>query len=525
MVGTEQAEKYWLRDSLFSFIVLLLCCVIGYWFYLLDLSEANIITLFILGILAISSLTHSNIYGAVSSVVGVLLFNFLFAEPLFNFQVYDPQYTFTIAVMLAASFAVSSMAGHLRHQADLEAHHARWAGLLLETNRTLQGAESDQEITAITAAQLHQMLGKPVGVYLAEGGVLKDCHTFIGGQDITAFPLGNGGNRKLLEHWLQAEERIESSCPLRTEYPRWTFFVSHPSASLYVVAGVWFHGGDNLPKFERGLLFAVLDEATGALQRRRLEEENQAIIRQAEMEKTRTDLLRSVSHDLRTPLTGIMGIADILLSKEGEMDRETRRQFYEDIREDAAWLVGMVENLLYVTRIENGNIELNTGPEELQELIQVAQQRLSMQAAGHHVCAHVPEESIFVEVDGRLILQLIINLVDNAIKYTPPGSHIDVTASVQGDTALVEVADDGDGIPDEAKSRVFQRFVTEQKRLADSRKGIGLGLSICEAIVHSHGGRIGLRDNQPKGSVFWFTLPLCETEKTDEDVLGRGKEP
>lgn len=525
MERTEWVGGHWLRDSLISFVILLFCCGVGYWFYLLDLSEANIITVFIVGILATASLTHSNVYGAVSSIVGVLLFNFLFADPLFNFQVYDTQYTFTIAVMLVASFAVNSMAGHLRRQADVEALHARRTGLLLETNQTLQGAETDQQVTAITAAQLHKMLGKPVEVYLAEDGVLQECHTLIRGQDATAFPLGKGINRKLLEHWLQAEERNESSCPLRPEYPRWGYFVSHPSGNLYVLAGVWFHGGDGLSKFERGLLFAILDEATGAIQRRRLEEENQTIIRQAEAQKTRTDLLRSVSHDLRTPLTGIMGIADILLSKEHKMDLETRRQFYADIREDAAWLVGMVENLLYVTRIENGTIDLDTSPEELQELIQGAQQRLSIQSEEHYICAHVPDEPILVEVDGRLVLQLIINLIDNALKYTPPGSHIDVTASMQGEMALVEVADDGEGIPDEAKNRVFQRFVTEQKRSADSRKGIGLGLSICKAIVHSHGGQIGLRDNQPKGSVFWFTLPLCEIEKTEEDVTGEVSEP
>ena len=228
----------------------------------------------------------------------------------------------------------------------------------------------------------------------------------------------------------------------------------------------------------------------------------------AQNEQLRADLLRSVSHDLRTPLTSISGNADMLLDPHCNLDESSSRALLRDIYDDATWLAGVVENLLTVTRLDNDKIRLKADVELVDDVVANALRHVSPDVSEHELGVSTSEEMLLVRMDGRLMMQVVVNLVNNAIAYTPKGSHISLAVRREGERAIVEVADDGPGIPPEDQPHVFEAFYTSNSAVADGRRGIGLGLSVCKSIVDAHGGSIEYSDAVPHGAVFSVSLPL-----------------
>ena len=185
---------------------------------------------------------------------------------------------------------------------------------------------------------------------------------------------------------------------------------------------------------------------------------------------------------------------------------------YGDIYDDSVWLHNLVENLLAVTKIEESRMELRTQPQLVEEIIAEAMQHISRKKGERIITVSHEDDLLLAKCDARLIVQVVINLVDNAIKYTPAGSRIAVSSRCENGMAVIGVADDGEGISDGEKEKVFQMFYTGSTAVADSRRSLGLGLSLCKSIVDAHGGKISVSDNTPKGTVFTFTIPTGEVQ-------------
>ena len=226
----------------------------------------------------------------------------------------------------------------------------------------------------------------------------------------------------------------------------------------------------------------------------------------------KANLMRAMSHDLRTPLTTIIGSSSTYLNQEGSMTREEKRKLVQNIEEDAQWLLTMVENLLSVTRIENGTMELRMQPELLDDIFREAVSHSDRLLSEHELEVKFDDELLMAYMDARLIVQVVINLINNAVKYTPRGSHICLEASARDDRVLISVTDDGNGISDEAKEKIFDMFYTGNKASSDARRGLGLGLALCKSIVEAHGGSIEVSDNTPHGAVFTFDLKRAEVQ-------------
>ncbi len=263
-----------------------------------------------------------------------------------------------------------------------------------------------------------------------------------------------------------------------------------------------------LTAYITGTLALRYKEQAARAEQNAREKEEAAVL--ARSEQLRADLLRTISHDLRTPLTTISGNASSLLSNGDKFDEETRRQLCSDIYDDSLWLVSLVENLLSATRIEEGRMALRPSAELLSDIVEEAVRHGERAAASHTLRVDCGDELLLVKADARLIVQVIVNLIDNAAKYTPAGSTITVTAGRRGEMAEVSVADDGPGIPDGEKALIFDKFYHGANPVRDDRRSLGLGLYLCKAIVEAHGGSIRVEDNRPKGAVFRFTLPLEE---------------
>ena len=246
-------------------------------------------------------------------------------------------------------------------------------------------------------------------------------------------------------------------------------------------------------------------------------------------EKQKAEVMRrefsaNVSHELKTPLTSISGNASNLLSNADYFDKETKKQLYLDIYDDSMWLINLIENMLSVTRLEEGRMNLNISVELVDDVIQEALRHVDRKKDEHTITVEHEDELLLARMDSRLIVQMVINLVDNAIKYTQKGSHIDIRTGREGKNAVISVADDGPGISDEMKEHIFETFYTGTNKIADSRRSLGLGLALCKSIVNVHGGEIKVSDAHPHGAVFQFTLPAGEVylyEQTTDTGCGR----
>jgi two-component system sensor histidine kinase KdpD len=241
-----------------------------------------------------------------------------------------------------------------------------------------------------------------------------------------------------------------------------------------------------------------------AIERAHLAEEAQQAQVRVETERLRNSLLSSVSHDLRTPLATITGAATTMLDSGAKLDVKTRQELLESVREEADRLNRLVQNLLEMTRLESGAVQLRKEWHPLEEVVGAALSRLGKQLADRRVDTHVPPDLPLVPIDDVLIEQVLVNILDNAVKYTPSRTPIRILATSTGEAVTVEVADHGPGLPRGEEDKVFEKFY----RVASGGRGAGLGLAIAQGIVKAHGGHIWAQ-NLPEGGVaFLFTLPL-----------------
>lgn len=493
------------RDALVTLLLLLSSSAVGLGFTRLDFSEANIITVFILGVLVISVTTVSPLCSAAGSLASVLLFNWLFIEPRFSFHTYQPEYAVTFGIMLVSSLITGTLANRLKDNARQSAREAFRAKVLFDTNQLLQKADSPQEVFRITAQQIITLLNRDVVIYpMREGGGLGEPMRFSAAQSSEVPEVGEYE----AEIAAQVFERQQSAGLSLELYPK-AGAQYHPiciNGHCYGVVAIQFGGRPPEP-FEYSVFTSIFGECALALESLRNAEEKERASVVARNEQFRSNLLRSISHDIRTPLTSISGNASNLLSHYRQFDDDTLRQIFNDIYDDCEWLIDLVENLLSISRIDDGQIELRMSTDVVNDVIEEALRHVDRNAAEHHITVQDDGELLLARMDPKLIMQVLINLINNAIKNTQIGSDITIQSQREGQMVVVSVCDNGPGIPDERKPHIFEMFYTGESKIADGRRGLGLGLALCKSIVEAHGGTIFLTDNAPTGCCFRFTLP------------------
>ncbi len=497
-----------LRDLMKSIGILLAATLIGYAFSWLGFKEANIVTVYILAVLVIAVITTRRLYSMVASVVSVLVFNFFFTVPKFTFMAYDDGYPVTFLIMLTVAFITSTLAIKLKNHAKQAARAAFRTKILFDTNQLIQKASGTNEIITATANQLIKLLGKNIVIYCCENNKLGNPHIFRANGDASEDELTTD-NEKATAQWVMKNNKHAGATTDTLSGAKCMYFAIRINSNVYGVVGIDMNDSV-LDSFENSVLLSILGECALAMENEQNAKEKEAAAILAKNEQLRANLLRAISHDLRTPLTSIMGNADNLLSNGTSFDDETKNLIYKDIYDDSMWLINLVENLLSVTKLEDGQMKLNLSLELMDEIITEALHHINNKGGTHKIKTINSDEIALVNVDARLIIQVVINLVDNAIKYTPEGSEIIIKTKVIGKNVEVSVADNGYGIPDESKSKVFDMFFSGASNIADSRRSIGIGLSLCKSIVTAHGGKIFVSDNKPQGAVFTFTLPTKE---------------
>lgn len=505
------ADQFSLPDALKTAGILGLCTAVGYLFRYLDFRDTNIILIFLLGVLFTSVLTQGYLFSALSSLLSVVVFNLCFTYPYFTLAFVDKSYWITIPVMFIVAVLVSTLTMRVKRQAKLEAMKSHRTEILLETSQVLQRAESRGEIFTQGARQLVKLLDRPIVIYPAGAGGLQApvCHAPDGEAPSPAYTRPD---ERAVAEWVRRNNKRAGATTSTLPGACCLYMAVRNATEVFAVAGIAMDHYPEIEAFEKNLLVSLLSEFALALEKDQINTSKKQIEVKAQQEQLRANLLRAISHDLRTPLTSISGSASILMSSDQMLTEDKRRQLYIDIYDDSMWLISLVENLLSVTRIENGTMSIHREPELIGEIIDEALSHINRRSCEHSLTVRLSDDMLMASLDSRLIVQVIINIVDNAIKYTPAGSEISLSAFRTGGRVCLEIADDGPGISDEAKRHIFDMFYTANTRRSDSRRGLGLGLSLCKSIITAHGGTICVRDNLPHGTVFSFTLKAEEVK-------------
>ena len=238
-----------------------------------------------------------------------------------------------------------------------------------------------------------------------------------------------------------------------------------------------------------------------------LSQEEARIRTNAEQEKYRSNLLRSISHDLRTPLSGIIGTSEILMDI--SKDDEKKFNLSKEIHESAEWLHSLVENILNLTRIQDGRLIMNKTLESVDDIIGVSVSIIEKRYTNRTIEVQLSEKPLFIEIDAKLINQVLVNLLDNAVKHTKENEKIGIKILEHNTNIQIIVYDEGTGISKKDLPNIFQSFYTSfSKKSVDNEKGVGLGLAICESVIKAHNGTITAKNRNKKGAEFIITLPI-----------------
>lgn len=473
--GAVYVGKPTMKDSLLTLFIFAVCTLIGLFIQKLQFTDTNIVTIYILGVLLTSILTDG--------------------------------YPITFVIMLISSVITGTLAAKLKTHARLSAQSAFRTQILFETDRLLQKAKNDTDILSITCTQLIKLLDRSIVAYVVEGDELSAPHIFSNKKKEQTEDLLTSREQEIAK-WVYENKQRAGATTERFKDAQCLYLAICIEDNVYGVIAIPVDEY-TLDSFEYSILLSVINECALAMENKKNIMEKEKISVLAKNEQLRADLLRAISHDLRTPLCSISGNADMLLNSGERLDDITKHQIYTDIYDDSEWLINIVENLLSITRLNDGRLKLKFTDQLLDEVIAESLRHISRKHEEYQIVTEC-DELILAHMDVRLILQVLINLVDNAIKYTPKGSTIRICAMNENGKAKIQVEDNGPGICDEMKPHIFEMFYTGKNTIADSHRSLGLGLALCRSIIEVHNGKLVLEDNTPHGCIFSFTLPLSE---------------
>ena len=473
--------------------------------------RSNIVAIYILTVVLVA-VRFGRGAAALAAVLSVCAFDFFFVPPRFSFAVSDVQYFLTFFIMLAVGLITGQLTAGLRFQARVAGHREERAGSLYEIARDLSGAVQIDQVVKISDESIER--------------------TF---RAAAALLLPNA-DRELS----MASSRSDSALTVDIGIAQWAFDKGQPagfgtdtlpgSEVLYIplraptrargVLAVKAHNRRllRIPE-QRQLLDTFAALIAIALERVHYVEVAQAAQVSVESERLRNSLLAALSHDLRTPLTVLVGLAESLTLTKPPLS-PVQLESAEAIQDEARRMSTMVSNLLDMARIESGEVKLNLQWQPLEEVVGSALNATRAMLKQHLTEVNIARDLPLVRFDALLIERVLVNLLENASKYTPPGSKITLAAQIAGHNLSVSVADDGPGLPAGREEAVFQKFTRGERESATP--GVGLGLAICRAIVESHHGKIAAANRPGGGARFTFTLPLGHPPAAAEEAETAG---
>jgi two-component system sensor histidine kinase KdpD len=471
-----------------------LAAIMSIWF-----APTNLAMVYLLGVV-LAATRLGRAAAIATSVVGTLAFDFFFIPPLYSFAISDTQYLITAIVLLTVGLVISSLASGLRLQAHTATLRERRTAVLYALARELATASSLEDIATSSLSHLAK-------VFDASGMIL------LKRPDGTMQSLRAAASTALLEFtdtaiadWVFTQQAIAG---VGTDtLPAANAIYLPLNGTLGKVGVLVVHRNNRRPPLvseQQRLLEAFANQIAVAVERDELRRAAHSSAYAAQEERLRSSLLSSISHDLRTPLAVIAASASSLLQGNSQLSDGTPRQAVQTIHDEAQQMTHMVNNILEMTRLEGG-VQLDLQSYHLDEIVGAVLERLKGQFGQRAVSIDIAQDLPMLYVDGALFEKVLINLLENAAKYTPAHTHIEVLASLRDRQIEIQILDDGPGIPEGSELQVFAKFY--RAHAEGSVTGTGLGLAICSAIIEAHGGRIWVENRPEGGAIFSLVLPL-----------------
>lgn len=494
-------------DTLKTIGVLTAASIVSAGLKAIDVGDQNLIMMYILSVLIISRITSGFFYGLLASVLSVLTFNFLFTEPYYSFHAIQKGYPFTFAFMLIVALITNTLTVRIKSEAKLSAARERRTEVLYEINKKLLVTRGIDSIVALTNEYITKIFGRS-SIFYIEDPENGSKGTFMQSSEDPDSSFMLSADESAVAHWVFANQK-RAGAGTDTLMGAGAYYMPVISqGNVLGVVGISCANGELLNQNNRAFLRRIISQVAMALARQRLSDEQRVIMVETEKEKMRSNLLRAISHDLRTPLTGILGASSTILENDDTLDKETRDKLISNIKDESQWLIRMVENILSVTRINEDTANVIKTPEAVEEIVAESISRIRKRFKDRKINVKVPDELLMVPMDGTLIEQVIINLVENAIKHSGDDTVIDVTVKKVNNSAVFEVEDRGEGISEQDLPYLFESYVPDDRRTPDSSRGMGMGLSICMSIIKAHNGKLEAENKKGGGAVFRFTIPI-----------------
>ncbi|MGX4686714.1 DUF4118 domain-containing protein [Vagococcus sp. JNUCC 83] len=495
----RSVDFYW-RDFYVTLVGLLLATAFSEVGTYLKIGDQNIILVYILYVILIARLTKGYIWSIVSSVLSVLVFNWFFVPPLFSLSVYKEGYILTMVIMLFVALLISNLMIQIKRQATYAIKREQQLEILYELNKKFLSVHTKKEILNVTARYLSDTLSRRVVLYgeeILNPNVLNDAD-YHGGLDELAVANWSFVNQKKAGY---GTDTLMGSDAL--------YIPVLSNGVTLAVMGIESNKQKVMTDDIVMFLELISTQLVLAIEQNNLVIDKQRIILESEKERMRGNLLRAISHDLRTPLTGISGSVETVINDLNSNDCHIAMnlKLLQGVQEDADWLIRMVENLLSVTRINEETMKVKKQEEAVEEVASIALQRIKKSYPGSVVISHLPDDFLFVPMDAILIEQVLFNLIENAIKHSKSDTPIYFDVTSLPDAVRFSVKDNGIGMSDEQRSYLLNES-TRQETPIDSKNGMGIGLSIVKTIVMAHDGQLSVDKNPEGGVIFSFTLPL-----------------
>lgn len=463
----------------------------------------NLVLAYLIGVVSIA-LRYGRGPSLLTTLLSAICVNFFFVQPYYTLKVTDEQHVLTFLVLLVTGIIIGTQTSKLRLQAISARRREKNTSTLFAMSRELTANRGKIMLAQIAAQHMADVLDSDVFIWLPDGkGQLQTVVAETETEEHGIDPV----REESVANWTFTHKQNAGLGTDTLPSAKALYVPMMGSGAMVGVIGVMPHD-EELPAYPTDtveLLEALASITASALERAIAAELVEKTIIEAESEKLRNILLSSVSHDLRTPLAAITGAASTLLLEGAKITDEYKTELLRSIHEEGARLARMVTNLLDVSSLESGSVKLNKELYFIEELIGSALMRVDPKLSRHKVVTSIEHGLPLLRMDGLLIEQVLINLLENAAEYTPPGTTVTISAITAKPDIQVIVSDDGPGIVAGEEERIFDKFYGGGK---EDQKGGGLGLAICRGVIHAHGGKIWAQNNPEGGAKFTFTLPI-----------------
>ena len=489
------------RDLLITAGILSCITLIGFFFLQLDFARYNIIMLYMLGVLFTALCTSGYTCGVLGSIASVALYNFFLTEPRLTFHAYDPGYQVTFALMLTSAIITCTLTTRLKDHAKMSAQAAFRTKILFDTNQLLQRAKSEEEILSQTASQLMKLLNRSLIVYPEQNGDLGS-EQFFGVDGETAQNIFSAPEERDAANWTFANKKRSGAGTDSYPDAKGLYLALRTGGGVFGVVGIDL-SEKPLDAFENSVLLSILGEGALAIENRRNALEKEQATVQAKNEELRANLLRTISHDLRTPLTMITAYSEIMRDLPGENTAEN----VQVIVDETTRLTALVNDMLDLSKIQAGSDSIHAEEFNLTESINTILMRYAklIENDGYRIDFFY-EDDVFIEADEMKMSQVIYNLINNAINYTGEDKRVTIRQTVQDGQVTISITDTGKGIAEKELSYIWERYYKVDKTHKRSAVGTGLGLSIVKGILEMHHADYGVKSKPGKGSTFYFTM-------------------